>query len=394
MTDWQIARGLEPTGVLTTTQRAQLLDEYETEIARLGYAQVTDAAAGIDVVLPMGMVAFEDYNFPFARYTPINDSGLTILLISQPGDRATLFGLYEIMQTLEIVPLDGDRERGRDSFVLTGQSDTLRSHTEARVTAGAVKGFTLIWEPERDEDVAQILPRIRETIDYFPGTLDPAFVPEDAAEDIDLVSGFEVRQPELLRSGFFVDAAGTVLTTTEAVTGETGTCDRILIDNAYPASVAFRDDARWALRSCGPQQALAPLAFARLAPGSGRIRGEVAVAGFPFGGALSYASTTFGTISALEGVDGETWMQRLDLDTGDSEAGGPVLDTSGAVLGMVLPGTAGQRMLPDEVTLALRSDSVLEAMATAGVPLQTANGAGATSTATSSRGWVPISPYA
>ena len=91
MTDWQIARGLEPSGVLTTRQRAQLLDEYETELARLGYAQVTDATAGIDVVLPMGMVAFEEYNFPFARYTPINDSGLTVLLISQPGDHATLF---------------------------------------------------------------------------------------------------------------------------------------------------------------------------------------------------------------------------------------------------------------------------------------------------------------
>jgi hypothetical protein len=179
-------------------------------------------AAGIDVVLPMGMVAFEDYHFPFARYTPINDSGLTILLISQPGDRATLFGLYEIMQTLEIVPLEGERERRGDSFLLTGQSATLRSHTEARVTAGAVKGFSLIWEPERDEDVAQILPRIRETIDYFPGTLDPAFVPEDASEDIDLVSGFEVRRPELVRSGFFVDAQGTVLTTTEAVQTEAG----------------------------------------------------------------------------------------------------------------------------------------------------------------------------
>jgi hypothetical protein len=55
------------------------------------------------------------------------------------------------------------------------------------------------------------------------------------------------------------------------------------------------------------------------------------------------------------------------------------------------PGTAGQRMLPDEVTLALRSDSLLEAMAGAGVPLQTAEGTGETSTATSSRGWVPIS---
>jgi hypothetical protein len=376
MSNWQVSRGHEPTGILTTRQRAQLLDEYAAEIARLGYAQVTDAAAGIDVVLPMGMVAFEEYNFPFARYTPVDDSGLTILLISQPGDRATLFGLYEIMQTLEIVPLDGERERGSDSFLLTGQSATLRSHTEARVTAGAVKGFTLIWEPERDGDIGEILDRIRATIDYFPGTLDPAFVPEDAAEDIDLVSGFEVRKPELMRSGFFVDASGTVVTTVEAVTGETGTCDRVLIDNAYPASVAYTDDTL-GLAVLRPQQALAPLGFARIAPNPGRIRGEVAVAAFPFDGALAYASTSFGSITALEGVDGEDWMQRLDLSTGDSEAGGPVLDASGAVLGMVLPGSAGQRMLPDEVTLALRSDRLMEAMAAAGVPLQTATGLGA-----------------
>jgi S1-C subfamily serine protease len=137
-------------------------------------------------------------------------------------------------------------------------------------------------------------------------------VPEDAAEDIDLVSGFEVRQPELLRSGFFVDAAGHRGDHDEAVTGETGTCDRILIDNAYPASIAYTDDTL-GLAVVRPEQALAPLGFARIAPTPGRIRGEVAVAGFPFGGALAYASTTFGSISALEGVDGEDWMQRLDL---------------------------------------------------------------------------------
>ena len=35
-------------------------------------------------------------------------------------------------------------------------------------------------------------------------------------------------------------------------------------------------------------------------------------------------------------------------------------------------------MLPDEVTLALRSDSLIGAMASAGVPLQTAASAGTT----------------
>jgi hypothetical protein len=100
------------------------------------------------------------------------------------------------------------------------------------------------------------------------------------------------------------------------------------------------------------------------------------VAGFPFGGALSYASTTFGSVSAPR-----AWMARRGCSGSTStpataRPGGPVLDTSGAVLGMVLPGTAGQRMLPDEVTLALRSDSLMEAMAGAGVPLQTATGHG------------------
>lgn len=373
MTDWQIARGYEPTGILTTRQRAQLLEEYEAEIARLGYAMVRDEQAGIEVTLPLGMVEFSDYNFPFARYEEKDDSGLRIFLISQPGDRATLFGLYEIMQTLEIVPLEGERERRGDSFLLTGFNDTLRSHTEARVVGGAVKGFTILWEPKRDEDAGQILARIRETISYFGGALDPAFVPEDAAEDVDLVSGFEVRQPELLRSGFFVDGSGTVLTTVEAVSGQTGSCGRILIDNAYPASVAYRDDDL-GLAVLRPEQALAPMAFARLAPGPGRVRGDVAVAGFPFGGALSYASTAFGTLSALEGVNGEDWLQRLDVSTAESEAGSPVFDMNGAVLGMVLPNDAGGRILPDEVTLALRVEALREALAEAGVPQQAAAG--------------------
>ena len=376
MTDWQIARGYEPTGILTTRQRAQLLEEYEAEIARLGYAMVRDEQAGIEVTLPLGMVEFSDYNFPFARYEEKDDSGLRIFLISQPGDRATLFGLYEIMQTLEIVPLEGERERRGDSFLLTGRNANLRSHTEARVTGGAVKGFTLLWEPGRDEDAGQILDRIRDTIRYFGGALDPAFAPEDADEDIDLVSGFEVRQPELLRSGFFVDGAGTVLTTVEAVTGETGSCDRVLIDNAYPAAIAFRDDAR-GLAVLRPEQALAPQGFARLAEAEGRVRSDVAVSGFPFGGALSYASTAFGTVAALEGVNGEDWMQRLDVTTSATEAGSPVLDMTGAVTGMVLPGNAGGRALPDEVTLATDAEALRAALAAAGVPQQAVLGTGA-----------------
>ncbi|MEX3014881.1 serine protease [Gymnodinialimonas hymeniacidonis] len=372
MEAYQIDRGMEPTGILTTRQRAQLLNEYNGELAALGMQNVLDQRAGIQMDLPMAMVAFDSYNFPFAQYEEINDSGVRVMLISQPGDRATLFGLYEIMQTLEIVPLEGERERQGDSFLLTGQSQDLRSHTEARLVGGAVKGFTLIWEPSADDQIARVLPMMQETFQAVDGALDPAAVPEGLDESIDMVSGLTVRSPDLVRTGFFLDAQGTVLTTTEVA----GQCQQILIDNAYDASVTFRDDAL-GIVVLRPTQALAPLGFARMADSPARLRSDIAVAGYPFGGALSAASTTFGRLADLRGVNGEETVQRLEVATADTEAGGPVLDVTGNVIGMVLPGTVEGRTLPDEVTLALRSDQLIALLQEAGVGLTVGQPAGA-----------------
>ena len=61
--------------------------------------------------MPTAAVAFDKYESPFAHYGSTNEIGAQLYLISQPGDQSTLFGLYDIMQTLEIVPLDGPRER-------------------------------------------------------------------------------------------------------------------------------------------------------------------------------------------------------------------------------------------------------------------------------------------
>lgn len=370
MSAWQEARGYEPTGVLTTSQRAQLLGEREAELARFGLETVRDEDAGIEIDLPLGLVRFDTYNFPFAQYEQRDNSGIGIMLISQPGDRATLFGLYEIMQTLEMVPVEGERERGRDSFLLTGQSATLRSHTEARLVGGAVKGFTIVWEPRADEDVAFILPIMQDSIDYFAGALDPAFVPEGAGEDIDLVSGLEVRRAERIRSGFYIDGRGTVLTTIEAVETEAGRCERVLIDNAYPSQVTYADPDL-GLAVLRPTQPLAPVDYARILDGPAQVRNEIAVAGFPFDGALTAASTSFGTLDALSGVDGDREIQRLSVRTATSEAGGPVIDMSGAVVGMILPNIVDGRALPEEVTLALRFDQLGDAFAAAGIAPET-----------------------
>jgi S1-C subfamily serine protease len=317
------------------------------------------------------MVEFADYNFPFAQFDPIDDSGVQVLLISQPGDRNTLFGLYEIMQTLDIVPLEGARERQGDRFLLTGQSSVLRSHTEARLVGGAVKGFTIVWPPERDDQMARILPIMQQSFQALNGALDPGAIPEGMDQDIDMVSGLDVRRPEIVRSGFFIDAQGAVLTTSEAVAGQ---CEQVLINNAYPATVAYTD-AALGVAVVRPQQRLAPMAFAELANGPALLRSDLGVAGFPFDGALPSASMAFGTLADLRGINGEDTMQRLDLGTADSEAGGPVFDMTGSLQGMVLPRIIGNRALPDDVTMALGAEPLRSVLAAAGItPTQSQRG--------------------
>ncbi|MBF9032300.1 peptidoglycan-binding protein [Rhodobacterales bacterium HKCCE3408] len=354
MQAWQASKGYEATGILTTRQRTELLDDYRAELNALGMRVVTDSRAGIEMNMPMAMVEFDAYDYPFARYEEIDGSGVRILLISQEGTSRTLGGLYEIMQTLEIVPLQGERRRDAESFLLTGRSATIRSHTEARLQDGQIKGFTLIWPPERDDQMARVLPMMQESFTPIPGVLDPAAISDETMQGVDLVSGLEVRTPEISRSGFWATSNGIVMTSAEVVDGQ---CTRILIDDRYEAELAFRDDAL-GLAVLRPAETLAPPAHADFATGPLRLRSDIALAGFPYEGDLPAATLNFGQVAELSGLDGDTRLRRLDLDTEPAEAGGPVMDLDGNVIGMAIPQSEDGRALPPGVSFAVSSETL------------------------------------
>ncbi|CUH97962.1 trypsin-like peptidase domain-containing protein [Leisingera aquaemixtae] len=361
MSDWQAARGFEPTGVLTTAQRQVLLDEYNAPLISAGMARVEDAKAGIALQMPAGEVGFDRYESPFAHYTSKGDLGAQVLLISQPGDKRTLFGLYDIMQTLEIVPLEGPRQRGSNSFTIEGRNDRIVSFTQASLKNGEVKGFTLIW-PAGDEDRrTRVLAAMQASFTRLGGVLDPA-AGGDAVQDIDLVSGLEIRKPKLSRSGFFVDGNGSVLTTSDVVAG----CTRITLDHGYQAEVAA-NDAAGGIAILRPAEPLAPAAVAELSTSSPRLQSEVAVSGFSYEGVLGAPSLTWGKIADVKSLDGNTGVARLDLAAQPGDAGGPVLDRTGAVHGMLLPRQLEGKQLPEGVSFAVNAEAIRSALNAAGV---------------------------
>jgi len=284
-----------------------------------------------------------------------------VLLISQQGDSSTLGGLYDIMQTLEIVPETGPRTLAGDSFTLIGEGPAFISHTQAWLKSGDIKGFTLIW-PTGDEDRRRrLLGAMQESFSRLDGTLDPA-AGEGAEQRVDLLAGLEIRKPRLSRSGFFVDTSGSVVTTSDVVQG----CGRITIDEDAEAAIAAQDPAA-GIAVLRPMRPLAPLAVAAFQQAVPRLQSEIAVAGYSYGGMLGAPTLTFGRLAELRGLNGEQNRKRLALAALDGDAGGPVVDAGGAVLGMLLPEADNGRRLPGDVSLAADAALVQQVMAQAGI---------------------------
>ena len=362
MAAWQRANGVEETGVLTTAQRQTLRSQYFAVLDGMDLQRVTLPDAGIEMLIPLGVVSKSATEYPFVQYEATGDIPARVLLISQAGDQSTLFGLFDIMQSLEIVPLTGPRNRNDSSFLLTGQNDRIVSHTEVTLKDGTLKGFTLVWPAGDENRRTRILSQMQTSFTRIDGVLDPA-AGGNPAQDIDLVSGLEVRKPNLSRSGFFIDRAGRVITTAQAVQG----CARVTLEEDYEATVATLDEAL-GIAILEPRDALAPLGVATLRAGTPRLKSDIAVAGYSYEGQLGAPTLTFGQLADIKGLGGEQELARLTLAPQPGDAGGPVLDAGGAVFGMLLPRPAGgTRQLPVGVNFAVNADAIRALLAQEGV---------------------------
>lgn len=365
MADWQEANGYDATGVLTTLQRAALLGQYNAVLEGLGLQTVRNTEAGIEMVMPTKVVTFDRFEPPFAHYNGTGDIDARVLLISQAGDQDTLFGLYDIMQTLEIVPEEGPRDRKSNSFELIGEDGRIVSQTQVSLENGEIKGFTLIW-PAGDEDRRRrVITEMTKSFPRLSGTLDATAGSGDR-QAVDLVSGLQIRSPKISRSGFFIDGRGTVATTSEAVQS----CGRLTLDDETELEVLI-DDTASGISLLKPRVALSPLDVAKFNTVPPRLQSEIAVAGFPYEGVLGSATVTYGTLADVRGLQGEENIARLALSARSGDAGGPILDSDGRVLGMLLPRADGARELPEDVAFAVEAKVIADLAQKAGVSVDT-----------------------
>lgn len=359
MANWQAANGYPLTGILTTAQRGALLAAYNADLAALGLTLLRDDPSGIAMQIPGAMVTFAGYEPPFVRFSDKDGSQVELLLISETGTQKGLAALFKVLQTLEIIPRNGARNLSARAFTITGQSATRHAYAEARLADGLIKGFVLAWPLEKDTQIARVLPIMQSSFGSVGTHALPPGAGKVGDQRRDLLAGLQIRRPERIRSGFFVDRSGIVVTTAEAV----AQCRRITILDNNEMTVAF-NDAALGLAALSPTKPLAPLNHARFRTRPPRLNSEIAVAGYAYGDALTLPVLTYGGVADLRGLQGQENLQRLALTVEPGDTGGPVLDATGAVLGLLQtrPDTGGQ-VLPDDVNFALDAATVARALA-------------------------------
>ncbi len=370
MADWQRFNGFEPTGVLTSAQRRALMDDYNAPLISVGMARHVDDRAGLSMDLPLGVVVFDRYEAPFAHFLPSGDLDARALLISQDGSPAALRALYEVMQSLEIVPLDGPRQLRGNRFTIEGRGNGIVSYTQAELSDGRIKGFTLVWPDGDEARRTRVLAAMTNSFQPLDGVLD-ASVGADAGQSIDLMSGLQLRKPRLSRSGFFADPSGLVLTVAEAVQN----CTRVTLEDGQELQTAW-SDPDLGVAVLRPGKALAPMAVAALNETPPRLQSEVAVAGYSYEGALGAPTLTYGKVADIRGLNGESGVTRLSLTAQPGDAGGPIFDDHGNVVGMLLPTRAEGRTLPRDVSLAAAADRLHDLLSKAGATAQIAQETG------------------
>ncbi len=108
-------------------------------------------------------------------------------------------------------------------------------------------------------------------------------------------------------------------------------CRRLQVDGTAAAVRGSDSRTDLALLSAPVSGAVASLRFQRLLVGE-----AVSVAGFPLQGLLSGFQMTTGTLASLSGLGGDTTQFQITAPVQPGNSGGPVLDSAGRVVGVVV----------------------------------------------------------
>jgi serine protease Do len=156
-------------------------------------------------------------------------------------------------------------------------------------------------------------------------------------------------------TGFVVTETGNLLTNQHVISG----CASLTVDG-YPAKV-LADDGVFdlALLQVDGLSGVAPAVFA---DSPARLNSDVTVVGYPLSGLLGGLNVTRGAVTSTKGIGGDGINMQISAPVQPGNSGGPVLNGSGQVVGVVVARLSDSYAMksygtvPQNVNFAIRGE--------------------------------------
>jgi S1-C subfamily serine protease len=214
--------------------------------------------------------------------------------------------------------------------------------------------------------------------DFTKGAAKPAATADKQGAPPAGKSGKGTRSSSGFGTGFVVSASGHIVTNNHVIDG----CSELKGNLTGEAAMVLRvvsADANNDLALLQPSSAATFKDFARIRDRSFHSGDSVVAIGFPYHGMLTSDFTvTTGIVSSLSGMRNDTRFLQISAPVQPGNSGGPLLDTSGQIVGVVTGKIPGLRIaaltgdIPENINFAIKTGALRDFLDNSVVPYQTA----------------------
>ncbi len=355
ITEFQDQQRSRKDGVLNDRQLAALSAQGQKLFDELGFEETKDAKAGLSIYVPRKVLGRSTSTQRGARYTGA-DGGIVLETVGKPLSEQSFPALYEQLK-------DGSAQRRvtystfkADTFTLSGQDGDRTFYSRFYSDGYVSSGFSLSWT----RDYAELGRMLSIMLANFSAPLDEK-VEEQLEEPPAQQSEPEKDDRTGMGSGFFVNEHGLIATNYHVA----GACRAISVPGHGAAKLVKGDEAS-DLAVIELQSGKSP-AWASIRSTPPALAESVVLLGYPLATLLdSSLNVSTGIVSAETGLGGnrEWFTTNAGIQPGNS--GGPILDETGAVIGVAVAKINDAKMLEvmgnvaSNVGFGIKGDTLLK----------------------------------
>jgi S1-C subfamily serine protease len=383
--DFQRRIGGQPNGVLDQSQIHKLYEDAKSAVEKAGYVYVVDAATGASVALPQALFTATSRIKSGFKYAT-SDSQIEV--VTHQVSDLTLTQMYRsLLDPLDKSGLMQNSFRG-SSFILSWATGNYQTVVRYDDHHGEVRGIKIKFDRNTR---SSFYPLAVAMINDFLPFSEPAPLPLLKMPSVKSFStapapGPTPKEPMPPRrrrdsgaavtissgTGFVVSSKGHILTNAHVVED----CTKISTEgqsNLKLVGVDQRNDLALLL-----PPTVGAVRVAKFAAEAVRLGEDVAAFGFPLRGILAERlNITTGVVSSMAGLQGDPKFFQISAPVQRGNSGGPVVDFSGRVVGIVtskLDAIEINRVsgdLPQVVNFAIRHELAISFMRRNGVEPET-----------------------